>query len=745
MKFGKQLEITANVEWRQYYVQYKKLKRLLKRVAFEIERGQRKQEKVDKKNKELSTSLPRPPNVLTSTSSDTLTMTSKGKSKAKANHVDSTESTPLLSPPGGSDLNLENIADAKREFWEMTNANIQSANDFYRGKITHIAKIVKDFESMLRNEDKASHGHVSSKPRTISHETDRGFAGIQECYDTLVDLKQFVNLNHTGFRKIVKKYDKTAGESALEAFMKQLNREDFYSSNDIEGLLERLFSITSKDKLEAGNMEQRIKRQQGNQDSLLRKVKLVPFSISCALFVLLLSIPIPGEKDVQQRCFAMLVFITSLWVTEALPYFATSLLVPVLVVFLRILNDKQHPDNLLDAKGTAKEVTSLMVNHTTILIMGGFSISAALSKCQIELYIAAFLQRRFKKSPRLFLLAIMMMGLFLSMWINNHTAPVLCVSVLLPIIRDFPQHSPYVKTLLIGLAFACNLGGMMTPIASLQNTLAQSYLEKAGYFVSFGQWMMISVPFCTLSTILCWLFLLWAFNPSDAKYIPQIVYDQKQRVNRVHIAVVLLTVATIVLWALFGFISTAVGDMSIISLILMFILFGTGILSQFDFNSFSWHILFLIGGGSVLGEAVQRSGLLETLSHSLIQALPSGSVWLTTVLLCLLVLGLTTFISHTVASLILLPIIVQLSVEIGQPHIPVISCALAISAAMGLPFASFPNINSLLVLDDHGEPYLEVQDFLKVGLVFSIFTVGLIVSLGYVLIIFVLGAHITPA
>ncbi|ETV99949.1 hypothetical protein, variant [Aphanomyces invadans] len=580
MKFGKQLELTANVQWRQYYVQYKKLKRLIKRVAFEVERGQRKQEKVEKMFKTQGIAdLPRPPNVASYSSTESLSLTTSGMSKARVGQGEANESTPLLSPQ--TDLNLANIEDAKREFWEMTNANIAEANAFYRSKVTHLAKIVKDFESMLRDEDKATHGHVSSKPRTTSHEVDRGFAGIQDCYDTLIDLKQFVNLNHTGFRKIVKKFDKTTGASTLDTFIKQLNHEDFYSSNDIDALLDRLFAMTSKDKLEAGNLEQRMKRQQGNQDSLLRKVKLMPFCISCVIFVLLLAVPIPGQKEVQQRCLAMLVFITSLWVSEALPYFATSLLVPVLVVFLRILNDKQHPANLLDAKGAAKEVTSLMVNHTTILIMGGFSISAALSKCQIELYIAAFLQRRFKKSPRLFLLAIMLMGLFLSMWINNHTAPVLCVSVLLPIIRDFPQHSSYVKTLLIGLAFACNLGGMMTPIASLQNTLAQSYLEKAGYVVSFGQWMMIAVPFCVLSTILCWFFLLWAFNPADVKYIPQIVYDQKQRVNQVHVAVVLLTVSTIVLWALFTFIAPTVGDMSIISLILMVL--GTRVcISCFD-------------------------------------------------------------------------------------------------------------------------------------------------------------------
>lgn len=175
------------------------------------------------------------------------------------------------------------------------------------------------------------------------------------------------------------------------------------------------------------------------------------------LFILvvfpLCDVPLP---DCQIKSLALLVFITSLWVTEALPYFATAILIPPLVVFLQIL--EQSPGVALPAKAAANEVMSHLVNHTTILIMGGYAISAAFVKCQIELYIASHLQQRFKHSPRLFLLAIMMMGLFLSCWISNHTAPVLCTSVLIPIIRDFPADSQYVKCLLIGLAFACNLG-----------------------------------------------------------------------------------------------------------------------------------------------------------------------------------------------------------------------------------------------------------------------------------------------
>lgn len=61
---------------------------------------------------------------------------------------------------------------------------------------------------------------------------------------------------------------------------------------------------------------------------------------------------------------------------------------------------------------------------------------------------------------------------------------------------------------------------------------------------------------------------------------------------------------------------------------------------------------------------------------------------------------------------------------------------------MALPFSSFPNINSLLVLDDHGQPYLHVNDFLRVGVIFSLITSALIVTLGYALIIGVLGYNI---
>jgi phosphate transporter len=62
----------------------------------------------------------------------------------------------------------------------------------------------------------------------------------------------------------------------------------------------------------------------------------------------------------------------------------------------------------------------------------------------------------------------------------------------------------------------------------------------------------------------------------------------------------------------------------------------------------------------------------------------------------------------------------------------------AVSAAMGLPFSSFPNVNSLLIVDDFQRPYLNVQDFLKTGMIMSGLSIVLIATLGYALIAIVI-------
>lgn len=157
-------------------------------------------------------------------------------------------------------------------------------------------------------------------------------------------------------------------------------------------------------------------------------------------------------------------------------------------------------------------------------------------------------------------------------------------------------------------------------------------------------------------------------------------------------------------------------------------------LTEVDFNSLSWHTLFLVGGGNVLGKAVQVSGLLEYLADGIIEALPLENPWLALIFILFFVMTISTFVSHTVSSIILMPIIARIGVSLQIPEVVVIGSAFAVSGAMALPFSSFPNVNSLLILDDFQRPYLSVRDFANVGVPTSVLTVVLIATIGFAII-----------
>eukprot|EP01031_Cornospumella_fuschlensis_P043226 gene43227-52839_t len=93
MKFGKQLQLGIYEQWRDYYIQYDRLKRIIKRKKFLADKAAEGQEKIIKNGSFVN------PSDATS------------KSGCKAAPPVPTESTPLMAPnaekAGSNDDNLE--------------------------------------------------------------------------------------------------------------------------------------------------------------------------------------------------------------------------------------------------------------------------------------------------------------------------------------------------------------------------------------------------------------------------------------------------------------------------------------------------------------------------------------------------------------------------------------------------------------------------------------------------------------
>lgn len=148
-----------------------------------------------------------------------------------------------------------------------------------------------------------------------------------------------------------------------------------------------------------------------------------------AVFIVLLYAPIM-DKPEQQNCLAMLVFVSLLWATEVIPLFVTSLLIPFLVVMLRIMKSDEKPHQRLGPKDATSAAFGAMWTPVIMLLLGGFTIAAALSKYDIARRMALFVLSRAGSSPKAVLLTNMFVSMFLSMWISNVASPVLCYSII---------------------------------------------------------------------------------------------------------------------------------------------------------------------------------------------------------------------------------------------------------------------------------------------------------------------------
>lgn len=578
-------------------------------------------------------------------------------------------------------------------------------------------------------------------------------------YVSLCELKSFIQLNHTGFKKAAKKYDKVCNRDIRREYMDKVVapaypfRETTMTHLDANvAKVEKIYAdvVTQGDvaaarrelrlhlrehvvwerntvwremigierKAQAANFGIRQTLLGGSEDpskarlqgdahvSEVKELRTPIGKFQCpkwlfsstffalvailAVFAVLLSVDIMKKAE-QQNCLAMLVFVSLLWATEVIPLFVTSLLVPFLVVVLRIMRSEDKPHHRLDSQDATKMVFAAMWTPVIMLLLGGFTIAAALSKYHIAKMTATFVLSKAGTRPRTVLITNMFVGMFLSMWISNVAAPVLCFSIIQPMLRNLPADSHFSKALILGIALASNIGGAASPIASPQNIIA---LQNMRPNPSWGIWFFIALPVCIISILLIWILLLITFQPGRGTVIVPI-RPMKDKLNGIQYFIILTTLVTIVLWCTSHQLEGVFGDMGVIAIIPMVLFFGTGILTKEDFNNFLWTIIILAAGGLCLGKAVASSGLLHTIAKAITERVSQLSIYGVLVVFAGLILVVATFISHTVAALIILPLVQQVGASMKEPHpnLLVMGSALMCSAAMGLPTSGFPNMS----------------------------------------------------
>ncbi|KDN52968.1 SPX-domain-containing protein [Tilletiaria anomala UBC 951] len=614
---------------------------------------------------------------------------------------------------------------------------------------------------------------------------------ITEIFVALSELQQFVTLNQTGMKKILKKYDKITSSSLKDRYLEDVVGQQYpfrratqaQQTNKINRIVACYAKVVTGgdaalalQQLKTHLREQVVwqrntvwremigieRRAQGAtlERSVMgagkmgpggkpeRPTKLCGVTLpswlglptlqlvgAFAALVLLLKAPslrLFGRIE-EQNCLALLVFCTILWATEVIPLFVTSFMVPLLVVTLQVARTDDIEDRRMTASETAKWIFLQMFAPNMCLLLGGFTLAAALSKYGIDKILAIKVLRMAGTRPSMVLLAHMAVACFASMWISNVAAPVLMYSLIQPILRTLPPKSTYASALIMGIALASNIGGQTSPIASPQNLIALQYMDES---VGWLQWFAITIPVSGCSLLVIWVVLLWVYGSGRGVSIRRIS-ESNDSFSGLQYFISGVTVATILLWCFEKKLERVLGDMGVAAIIPIIMFFGTGILSKEDFNNFLHTVLFLAMGGIALGKAVTSSGLLESLDEVIQGLVKNLPLWQVLASLLVVSLVIATFISHTIAAVLLVPIAAQVGDSLSTPHprLLIMATTLAASAAMGLPVSGFPNMTASSQEDSVGERYLTVKDFIKSGVLASVLCTAIIGTIGVVIML----------
>ena len=180
---------------------------------------------------------------------------------------------------------------------------------------------------------------------------------------------------------------------------------------------------------------------------------------------------------------------STLWISEAVPLAVTSLIPLVLFPVLGILS--------------GKATANAYINSTIFLFMGGFIIAIAMEKWNLHKRIAINLISFFGVKPQKLILGFMIAAAFISMWISNTATAVMLLPIAMSILSKIDEQSngkanpKFAIALMLGIAYACSVGGIGTLIGTPPNLVFQriyaiSFPDKPT--IAFSQWMLYGIP-----------------------------------------------------------------------------------------------------------------------------------------------------------------------------------------------------------------------------------------------------------
>jgi sodium-dependent dicarboxylate transporter 2/3/5 len=466
--------------------------------------------------------------------------------------------------------------------------------------------------------------------------------------------------------------------------------------------------------------------------TITRKLGLIAGPL---LFLLVNYLPLTLVSDMGATIIAIALWMVTWWITEAVSISVTALLPLVLFPLLKVMPIDQVGANY--------------GSPIIFLFFGGFVMALALEKVNLHKRIALNIIRLTGTTPNRVILGFMIATAFLSMWISNTASTVVMLPIAASVIQllvddedGFTKRDRnFALSVMLGIAFSANAGGIATLIGTPPNSIMVGLLENEYQIeISFLKWMLIGIPFSVLMIGITYFVLVkWMYSNGDLRFSASsdIIKSEIEKLgplSKREKTVLVIFGITVFLWIFRSLINKFIPGLelkdAVISVFAAIAYFtipyegkkGRFVLEWRDTEKLAWGILILFGGGLALAKGMSASGIVALVS----EAISSGNlgVLLTASVLILLMLFMTELMSNVALVAVLAPVVAGIALGLNVPVLHLlIPVTMASSCAFMLPMATPPN--AIVFASGH----IKVAQMARVGFILNCIAVLILIGM----------------
>jgi anion transporter len=439
---------------------------------------------------------------------------------------------------------------------------------------------------------------------------------------------------------------------------------------------------------------------------------------------------------------ALLAFAVIVWMTEALDYAVSAVVIAALIaILLGFSPNVANPKVLYGTSAGLTTAFSGFANTALALVAAALFLSAGMTATGLDKRIALSILSRVGTETRHVLMGTILVGFVIAFLVPSTTARVAClVPITLGIIAAFgvSRRSAFAGMLMITTVQTASIWNVGIKTAAAQNMVAVGFIERTlQTTITWLEWFVAAAPLAALMSVALY-FVMTHMMPPEVKAVPggrEAIRKALAELGPMKLSekkLLALSLTLLGFWATEGVLHRLdTSTTTVIAVALMF-LPGFGIMTWKEAQpKIPWGTVVLFGIGISLGTALLQTRGATWLADIVTTQLGLGNA---TALVILGVLGVFLVVIHlgfasaTALASAMIPIVIAVLQGVTTPGINVVGMMMVLQFVVSFGFILVVNAPQNMVA--YGTETFEARDFVRTGLVLTGIALALVMALG---------------